>query len=111
MKTSVKCMICSVLAAMTAFGAFAQQPNRPDDKQRKDWMEKIQNERIAFFTKELDLTTEEAQAFWPVYNDVQKEKRDAFKDIAASFDALKQALQEGKTGKEIELLLNAYLAA
>ena len=34
----------------------------------EDWKEKIQSEKIAFLTTEIGLTPEEAQAFWPVYN-------------------------------------------
>ena len=36
--------------------------------------EKIEQQRIAFLTTELDLSVEEAQNFWPLYNDYQKRK-------------------------------------
>jgi hypothetical protein len=42
----------------------AQNPNR----------EKLDAYKIGFFTKRLNLTTEEAERFWPVYNEYQKEK-------------------------------------
>jgi hypothetical protein len=35
--------------------------------------EQIETVKIAFITKKLNLNTEEAQIFWPVYNDYQKE--------------------------------------
>ena len=35
---------------------------------------KIESLRIAYITDELDLTTEEAQKFWPVFNDFEKNK-------------------------------------
>ena len=113
MKTTIKYLLCSLVAVVTAAGAFAQGPTRQQGDKRNDeeWKNKFQNEKIAFLTSEIDLTVEEAQAFWPVYNQIQNEKRDAFKDITAAFDALKQAVAEGKTGKEIEVLLNAYLDA
>ena len=113
MKTSIKYFLCSVLVAVTAAGAFAQTPERQqgDKKNKEEWKQKIENEKIAFLTSEIDLSVEEAQAFWPVYNEVQKAKRDAFKDVTAAFEALKQAVSEGKTGKEIDVLLNAYLDA
>lgn len=38
--------------------------------------EKIQALKIAFITQKLDLTTEEAQKFWPVYNQYDDEVKD-----------------------------------
>ena len=42
----------------------AQNPN----------LEKLNNYKIGFFTKKLNLTSEEAEKFWPVYNDYQSQK-------------------------------------
>jgi hypothetical protein len=55
-----------------------------DDKEEK--LEKFKSQKIAFITEKLQLTTQEAQAFWPVYNE---------------YDNKKQAIQEEKlkTGK------------
>jgi hypothetical protein len=44
--------------------AGAQNPN----------LEKLNNYKIAFFTKKLDLTSSEAEKFWPVYNEYQDKK-------------------------------------
>lgn len=46
---------------------FAQGP--PPDMNE----DKIEPLRIAFLTKYLDLTTDEAQKFWPVYNNMRTE--------------------------------------
>ncbi len=37
-------------------------------------MQRIQSERIAFITSELDLTTAESKQFWPVYNEFEKKR-------------------------------------
>ena len=34
-------------------------------------LEKLNNYKIGFFTKRLNLTSEEAEKFWPVYNEYQ----------------------------------------
>jgi hypothetical protein len=34
-------------------------------------LEKLNNYKIGFFTKKLNLTSEEAEKFWPVYNEYQ----------------------------------------
>lgn len=44
---------------------LAQPGQKPDD----DWLQKIKAEKVAFLTTKLDLTPEEAQSFWPVYNE------------------------------------------
>lgn len=43
---------------------------------RREHYERIEAIKVAFITKKLDLTTEEAQKFWPVYNNYQKELMD-----------------------------------
>jgi hypothetical protein len=42
----------------------AQNPN----------LEKLNNYKIGFFTKKLNLTSAEAEKFWPVYNDYQSQR-------------------------------------
>jgi hypothetical protein len=37
-------------------------------------MDQLKNERIAFFTEKLELTSAEAEKFWPVYNAFSEEK-------------------------------------
>ncbi len=42
--------------------------------------EKIEAKKIAFITTELDLTSEEAQDFWPIYNSLSNELKEAKSD-------------------------------
>lgn len=37
-------------------------------------LERVRAERIAFFTERMELTTSEAEKFWPVYNDYNSRK-------------------------------------
>ena len=48
------------------FSAFSSTKAQDVDKEKRT--EKIQALKIAFITQKLDLTSEEAQKFWPVYN-------------------------------------------
>ncbi|HEY1005804.1 MAG TPA: hypothetical protein VGD92_01445 [Sphingobacteriaceae bacterium] len=43
------------------------------ERSGKSKHEEIEAIKAAFITKKLDLTSEEAKAFWPVYNDYQRE--------------------------------------
>lgn len=49
---------------------LAQQQPPIDEKKQQDNIEAL---KVAFISKELDLTPEEAQKFWPIYNQYAKE--------------------------------------
>lgn len=93
-----------LFAGMNAFAAG--QHNH-----QEDWKQKMQSEKIGFLTTEIGLTPEEAQNFWPVYNEVNKEKDEAMKEVFKSYRELETAIKEGKSEKEINTLLDKYLAA
>ncbi|MFW5758173.1 MAG: hypothetical protein ACOCYO_05775 [Bacteroidota bacterium] len=38
--------------------------------------EQLESQRVSFITRELNLSVEEAQIFWPVYNDYQKKRNE-----------------------------------
>lgn len=46
------------------------------DAQPQDKEDRIKSIRIAFITSKLDMTPEEAQAFWPIYNNYEKERKE-----------------------------------
>lgn len=75
----------------------------------ENWQEKVRAERVAFLTTELDLSEAEAQVFWPVYNAVQQERRDAFKAVHSAEKALSKALKKGEG--DTAALLDDYLKA
>ena len=99
--------IISVLISLALVAGMARAQDKQEKKNGHDWREKVRAEQVAFITSELDLSESEAQAFWPVYNDVQKQRREAFKNAGQAF----AALQEGAEGKDADKLLDQYLAA
>ena len=58
--------------------------------------EKIEQLKIAFITKHLKLTTEEAQKFWPVYNQYEAEKKQVRQSTIGSIKELKKYISEFK---------------
>lgn len=46
---------------------------RGEGNNKERW-ERYRSEKVAFLTTNLELTPEEAQQFWPVYNQMEKEK-------------------------------------
>ena len=100
-------------AALAAF-ALLSISNAQAQPQHKNngWQERIQSEKIAFLTAELNLSPEEAQVFWPVYNKIAAEKKELNKAVKTSYKALLEALNsDTATDKEIDKLLDDYLAA
>ena len=110
MKRIVLTSFCLLMAALS----FAQGPQGPQAPGQapapdKKWAEKIQAEKIAFITTELDLTPEEAQVFWPVYNKYWKENMAAHDATMKAFWALR--VEDGVSDKEISARVDAYVAA
>jgi replicative superfamily II helicase len=97
--------ILTALAAMVCMG-FSANASIADD-----WKEKLMAEKIAFLTLEVGLTPEEAQAFWPVYNQVEKEKDEAMFNLIRAHKEMSKALEEKKSEKEVAALLDKYLEA
>lgn len=70
--------------------------------------ERIQEEKVAFFNRELDLTKAEEKAFWPVYNDYQNRKN----KIVAEKRTLMRYYKENERNmaeKEISEVLEKYI--
>lgn len=44
--------------------------------QSQDRKDRIEAQKVTYITTEISLTTEEAQKFWPVYNEYQQKKRE-----------------------------------
>lgn len=100
--------ILFALAVITA-GAWAQTPARRGGPE--GWRERVRAEKVAFLTSEIDLTESEAQVFWPIYNQIQKEQRESFEEIRKAYEAMEKGVKDGKTGKEMEKLVKAYIDA
>ena len=97
---------------LMAVALFAQpQGTKKSEEQRKKDFERIQSEKIAFLTSELDLTPEEAQVFWPVYNQYEKEARAAHKKAMDAFGEFRGKKGEELSDKELEKKLDAYIEA
>ena len=98
MKTLIYSIILSLFLSASASG----QPGRPQ----------IESVRAAFITQKLDLTPEESQKFWPVYNTYQQEFQQLVLKRNQHRKALKQSLgvpdDELKTESEILELRKRY---
>lgn len=105
MKTTQRILI-SLFFILTAFtsGIFAQGGGGRQEKR-----ENIEAMKIAFITNKLDLTPQEAQQFWPLYNqyndktvELRKKRRQDNREARQNFDEL--------SDKEVEQLVNNDIA-
>lgn len=71
--------------------------------------EKIESLKIAFITKRLDLTSKEAQQFWPLYNEYHQ-KRDDLKIVQRQNRKNLKENYEGLSDKEIESMIDDDIA-
>lgn len=90
---------------MTATSANAQQERHRYGKQGNPKYEKIEAQRVAFITQELNLTPEEAKVFWPVYNEYDT-KRHELKKAFKNNENLHKPEIEKLTEKEASLILD-----
>ena len=63
-------------------------PALAQENHKEKW-ERIEALKVSYITQKLDLTTEEAQRFWPVYNEYQKQ-------VSALWRKKKQVQRENK---------------
>ena len=75
---------------------------------RQGARDRIQSEHIAYLTSELELTPEEAEKFWPVYNKAHKEQMENNQEYRKALKNLKQVLKDGKGESEVKAALEAY---
>ena len=64
----IRKFIVPILFLLVTTFAFAQG--------HKEKQEKLKALKVAYITEQLELTTDEAQKFWPIYNDYQEKQFD-----------------------------------
>lgn len=123
MKLTLATIIISLVMGISSYaqgGSHHKQQQGDAQGARKEMREKkfptkdeILNQKIAFFTQELDLTPQEAQAFWPVYNENWKKSEAARRTINKSLKELNEALKQvpAVSDSDIKVLMNQYFRA
>ena len=83
-----KHLITGFIICALSFTAISQPP-------QKSKREQIRAQKVAFITQKVDLTPEEAAAFWPIYNEYDKKRlamqasyKDSFKIEKLDIDQL-----------------------
>jgi Spy/CpxP family protein refolding chaperone len=93
-------ILCTLTAAL----------NAQDTKSREDHREKFRSMKIAYFTERLELTPEEAEKFWPVYNQFENEKKELKHDHYIRPKKMDQQLEE-LSDEEVEEIMDNMIDA
>jgi len=71
--------------------------NAQDRESHEARMEKYRTEKVSFLSTRLDLTSAEAEKFWPIYNQMEKERWEAQKarrDLENKVSAAEESLSD-----------------
>lgn len=82
------------------------------DKDREAHRERIKALKTAHITQGMDLSPKEAQAFWPIYNEFEKERRKLYRREHAdveSFECLDESSAAAKLEEYVELERKDFL--
>ncbi len=86
-----------ILFVTISINAISQQYTKEEK------IELLKAQKIAFITNKLNLTTEEAQNFWPIYNDFFRQKEKLSLDKKQITIDLRQNWESYSTEKKTEL--------
>lgn len=111
MNTRYFAPILVLLLMAFSFDAYSQPPRggrKPGQRQQKK--ERVKQLKIAYFTEELDLTEEEAEKFWPIYNEMEEKMKAEKKKKNAATTAIKNGI-DTMTDAEVEAKMKEALDA
>ncbi len=113
MKTSAFKRILVLFLISTSTFVFAQpggnKPHADKKEKQAEKRENIEAQRVAFITQELNLTPEEAQKFWPVYNQYTEKLQESRKKRRQEMKESKENIDE-LSDKEVEKLVDEEIS-
>ncbi len=97
----MKAKFFTVLIMWMTAGGFLANAQVDDEMGEFDRADRLNAQKVAFFTNRMQLTSEESEEFWPVYNEYQK-KRSLIQEERRSANAYYIKNQALMTDKELE---------
>jgi len=108
----MKKTIITIIAFCLALGVYAQQEPEQTRQQRETARyEQVQSAKIAYFTTAMSLTPQEAEVFWPIYNNFWKERESSHRKIQGCLRVMNKYLTGEKPASDNELkkFLDLYI--
>lgn len=105
----MKKLILIMLVISTSI--YAQKPNKGESSDRGPKSEKIKALKVAHISNELDLTSKEAEKFWPIYNEYDNAMMEIRKELREnSKGKFRPDSAENLTDEEANQLIENMLA-
>ena len=77
------------------------------ERQQDNMRQKIEAQKVAFITNKLDLTPEEAQSFWPLYNEFETKRKSIQKELVSGPPPPPEKIWQ-MSDKEAEEMIQGY---
>lgn len=95
----MKRLIIPIMTILICFNAYSQRDGK--------MQERIKTQKVAFITDRLDLSSEEAQKFWPIYNDFENKTN---KIRQNDLREVREAMHRGNLSEsEAQQILDQYM--
>ena len=94
MKKNLHRSLLIALAIASAGITYAQKEMDDEPPIREERMKEIKAQKSAYLTQKMELTPEEAQRFWPVYDQMEKEQHANRKELMELRRSLKRSGSE-----------------
>jgi len=101
-----KLLLISILSICAFTIAIAQEKHGSTN----EMFEKIKAQKISYFTEKLSLTSAEAKAFWPVYNEFEN-KRFEIQRQKHEFERMPDEKFADLTDSEVEKIMTNYISS
>ncbi len=75
MKRNSRILILGLILMASSLASYSQEPGQ------KEKLERYRSMKIAYFTENIELTPEEAEKFWPLYNAYDEKKNVLRKEV------------------------------
>jgi hypothetical protein len=96
-----------IIAIFTFIALALSLSAQPRDQMDGDRWERFRSEKVAFLSTNLDLTPAEAQKFWPVYNQLEKERWEIHK-LRRQVEENVQEAEENMSDQKIKQLTREF---
>ncbi len=103
MKQRISKTVAALPVVLLCLAAYGQPPKMADDRR-----EHIESLKISFITQKLDLTRDEAQRFWPIYNEyhdalqsLRNERKEELRSYSERFEHLSDKEMTDMVDKQI----------
>lgn len=86
----MKNLYAIVMLVFALTGFLSAQAPAGGDKPTQSGAERVQALKVAYITKALNLTTEEAEKFWPIYNEYQDKREVVRKQLKENREKVRE---------------------